>query len=162
MPDPIQLDGAAELSAKLRDMGRKAANKYARAALRPAARIIQREAKALAPIKTGRLRKAIRVNNGKTTADSVTVVVAPGKKWFVGDQFYAALQEFGWFLGKRPRKRFKGSGAEEKYRQHSIAIGRKFVVGKHFMQAAYDNKKGEAEQSIAVEMGKALQEDWQP
>jgi HK97 gp10 family phage protein len=159
----LEVTGVRELQAKMQSIGEKAAKVYARNSMRPAGEIIRREAQSLAPHKTGQLREAIHVNGARgSSPDEVAIVVAPGKKWFKGGVFYAAMQEFGWFLGKRLRNKLyksKKFGAE-RYREDSIKAGRRLIEGQHYMVRAYEATKSAAEASIAEEMTRALEDEW--
>lgn len=99
--ESIDLIGAKELDRALSALDSKVARQVAGKALRAGAKIIEDEAKRLAPVKTGALRNAIKLVPGKNRKDYKSVKVAIGQNWFTGDQFYAAFQEFGWKTGAR-------------------------------------------------------------
>lgn len=69
--------------------------------LTAAAEVVAEEARRLVPVKTGRLRGAIRIRPGRKGPGSVSMLASVGKRWFVGNEFYGAFQEFGWKSGKR-------------------------------------------------------------
>ncbi len=69
-------------------------------ALRASAKIVQQDARALAPLDTGRLERAIKVRAAKRSRryqDSVRIQVRVGSNdhLFIGDEFYAGFVELG-------------------------------------------------------------------
>ncbi len=98
----IKLEGAAELDRKLLMLGRAAAGKIVRPALRAGAKVIQVGAKTDAPKRTGKMARAIRVRAMKSKRKgTIGINVTLGQGFFRGDEFYGAFQEFGWKTGKR-------------------------------------------------------------
>lgn len=62
----IQFRGGPETASALRGLGRAAsAEKVIRQALRPAAQLVRDDARALVPVRTGRLRKSIWIGIGR-------------------------------------------------------------------------------------------------
>lgn len=85
------LTGAKELEKTLLEMGPAVATKIADKALRAAAKIIIKEAKILAPRRTGALRKSIAAKVGQLKPAERTVTIGfkkPGRS-------YAHMVEFG-------------------------------------------------------------------
>jgi len=99
----VHLTGAKEIAIALGKLETKLARKVASKALRAGAKVVLPVAQSLAPVKTGALRKAIKVRSGKNKKDFRSIVVAVGEKWFQGDEFYAAFIEFGWKTGSRSK-----------------------------------------------------------
>lgn len=112
---------------------RKVISKSARTAMRP----VLNAAKANAPKKTGRLKKSLRMRALKRSRKGrIGVTVATSAKWFSGDEYYGAFQEFGWKVGKR---------AKGHRRKDAEADTRKQVPGKHYVERAY---KSHGEQAL--------------
>ncbi len=143
MIDSITLEGGPALDKALTELEARVSRKIVSASLRSGAKVVQRQAQSLSPERTGALRKSIKVKAGRVKRGSGTtsINVGTGKKWFVGDQFYGAFQEFGWRAGKRPSKK---SGADN----------RPQMPGEHFMEYAYDTR---AAQAVAVIVADAKQ-----
>jgi HK97 gp10 family phage protein len=104
-------------------------NKVLRQELRKAAKALVAPSKAATPVRTGKLRKSVKVRAAKVKR-GVGVNVGYSDKNFVGDTFYGAFLEFGWKIGKRqssaatrqgipdtrrevPGKRYLGKVAEQ-------------------------------------------------
>jgi len=145
----ISLEGAKELEKALTALDAKVSRKIAGKALRAGAKPIEQEAKRIAPVKTGALRDAIKIVPGKNKKDYKSVKVAVGGKWFTGDQFYAAFQEFGWKTGKR------GARANMK-RERDGLQPRTQIEGRHYMEAAYAAKATEAVDAIIRELAMGI------
>jgi HK97 gp10 family phage protein len=91
----IALVGDKKLLRKFRRLGRKESRKGIRRGLRAGAKIITKEAKRLAPRRTGALRKSIKTKAGKRSRASLSVVTIVGEGFFKGEEFYASFIEFG-------------------------------------------------------------------
>lgn len=99
----LSIDGMDELTAALSRLEAFAEKDVIKKACRAGAKVVADAAKELAPEKTGRLKNAIRVRMGRVKRGSVSALAAVGKRWFAGDEFYGAFQEFGWKSGRRSR-----------------------------------------------------------
>ena len=129
----LTIHGGRELEAKLQQLDRTTAKKYTRQALRAGAAVIRKEARDNAPVESGQLKRAIRTRAGRTKKGSVSVLVSASSKWYSGDEFYAAFQEFG----------FKA--------------GRTQVEGKHFLQNAAESKKDEAARVVTERLRELIE-----
>lgn len=90
------LSGDNDLDAIFKNLEPKVQKKVLRPALRAAAKIIQTEAKARAPVKSGALRDSIKVRAGaRTRKGIVRVNVEMGEGNFKGETFYGAFLEYG-------------------------------------------------------------------
>jgi HK97 gp10 family phage protein len=138
----IFIRGDLDIEARLAVLEKGQARKIVRRGSRAGAKRILPTARSLAPHRTGQLRGAIRVRAGKRSRKYIAVRCTCGKDWFKGDTFYGGFQEWGWQTGKR------GSAA------------RRQVKGKHFMERAYNRKKGaamnEARRVILAEIEQAV------
>jgi HK97 gp10 family phage protein len=123
----VKIEGLKEVNAKLRKMERRVAKQVTRKALREGGKIIQAAAKAAAPVKSGLLKRSIKVRAGRSRMGKVDIVVGLGKKWWAGMSWYGSLQEFGFKRGSR-----------------KLGDSRKQVEGKHFLENAYNSTKSAA------------------
>lgn len=99
----MEVKGLDTLLWRLETLPKKAALKVFRQSLRAGAKIIQTDAKQRAPVKSGALRKSVKVRARKRSRSGIGVRVstsADDSAWG-GDQFYGAFQEFGWKAGGR-------------------------------------------------------------
>lgn len=135
----IQVRGATAIIRALARLEKREAKKIIRRALRMVAKKITERAKMLAPVDTGRLKRAIRTRAGKRSRRYIAVVSTIGEGQFQGETFYGGFQEWGWKTGKR--------GSDN----------RRDVPGKHFMQGAAEQVGPQAAeaatQQIAAELG---------
>lgn len=130
----IEVSGAQDLAKLLRALPAKVAKKILRKALREGAKLIQQEAVARAPVRTGTLRKNIKVRAAtRLKRGNIGVQVLAGKGDYLGDVFYASFIEFGHRRGKR--KGGKVTRLEDK---------REEVPPKPFMRPAFDAAKHRA------------------
>lgn len=165
-----KIAGGAELDRRLRAVDRKLAGKIVRKALREGAKPVAKEARSLAPRKTGQMAGAIKVRAGRSRKGVVSVVVQLGRRFFKGDSFYGAFVEFGYrkvrsFLSRktgrwvslattaqkslrgsrRPKAFDKGEWqrAGEAIRSRASSA-RKLIPGVHFIERAFDRRKQDA------------------
>ena len=127
----FRLIGAKQLERALRTMSRKESTKAIKKATRAGSKLITQTTKALAPRKTGQLRRAIKTRVLKTRrrkfgAESIGTVTVLGQGFFKGDEFYGAFLEFGYRRGKRQSVR-----ETEFFRGEDV---RKKIPGIHFME----------------------------
>jgi HK97 gp10 family phage protein len=97
------LIGESELRKKLEGLTDKESKAVIRGAAREALKPIQRMAQDLAPRKTGRLRRSIRIRSLTRSRKRIGARITISNKdtQFTGRTFYGAFQEFGWRPGKR-------------------------------------------------------------
>jgi hypothetical protein len=84
-------------------------NKILRQELRKFGKELVAPSKAATPVRSGKLRKSVKVRAQKRTRSSVGVVVGYSEKPFAGDTFYGAFLEWGWRIGKRPSRAAKAN-----------------------------------------------------
>jgi HK97 gp10 family phage protein len=89
------------LQRMLENVPKKLRNKILRQELRKGAKILVPPSKAATPVRTGTLRRAVKVRAQKRSQKSVGVFVGYSEKGFTGDTFYGAFLEWGWRGGKR-------------------------------------------------------------
>jgi HK97 gp10 family phage protein len=125
----IDLSGDRVLAAKLHRLTDAEAKKAILGACRESIKVIQAEARTLAPSKTGAMRRSIKVRSIARSRKrvGVRVTTSASDNMYGGKTFYGAFQEFGWKTGSR-----KGTA------------NRKQIPGKNFMKQAAGAKKGSA------------------
>ncbi len=123
----MQLQGFDSVRAKLDTLGKNEARKIARKALRRGGKVVQREVMSLAPVKSGMLKRNIKVRAVKSKKKGAArIQVGMAKKFFTGPFFYAGMVVFGHLTGKR------GSANRHK------------VEPNRFMEKGYENSKSAA------------------
>lgn len=128
----IKLQGADKLFRQLRSLDRKVARKAMSRAMRAGAKIINAEAKARAPVRSGLLKKSIKTRMAKKRKrGEIKFNVGTSKGSYQGKTFYGAFVEFGWKVGSE-----------------KLGDDRKQVEPKPFLRPAFDAKKHEAAQTI--------------
>lgn len=162
----VVLSGFDELAKMFETLPAKVRNKILRPALRDGAKVIAAEARLLAPVKSGNLRKNIKVRANKRARKQgrVGFIATVGKfGLFKGTEFYAAFVEFGHRIGKRSaavrrlmdaRRTGKKTQAQRDLLK-SKADGldeRKMVEPKPFLRPAFDNKKSEVEAAVIARL----------
>jgi HK97 gp10 family phage protein len=86
----ITFSGGPQLEAALRDLGSKAAGRLGTNAVRSGARVIANAAKATAPVRTGELKKSIRMFDERSQTGGTERTAYAGTRLF-----YAYWVEFG-------------------------------------------------------------------
>lgn len=144
--DEIEIHGAAELLRQLQDLPVKIEKNISRGALRAGARVIEREAKTLVPVETGKLRDSIQVSAGAKKNGTVYAHVRAGSRQKGGGgAFYAHMVEFGTEPHEIKPRRFGSlflAGIFRKVVKHPGAKPRAF------MRTAFDNMRGAAVEVI--------------
>jgi HK97 gp10 family phage protein len=149
----VKIEGLKELDAALKALPVNLAKKHLRTALRAGAKIVQAEAKLLAPVESGALKKSIKVRAGKRSRrGGVRIVVTTGSKdsLFKGDQWYGGPIEFG--FKKVPSFRDKDGRWKSLKLKNPRAKQTKPVPGKHFLENAAKNKLREAGEIVVKQL----------
>lgn len=143
----ILLVGDTELREKLRELTNAEARKAVQGATRESAKVIAAQVKSNAPVKSGSLRRSIKVRAIRRSRKRIGMRITTwsGDNLYQGKQFYAAFQEFGWKTGSRRNTRDAIAKGEGK-RLASLANvkARRQVEGSHFMLAAAKSKRAAA------------------
>lgn len=126
--------GVKEVQRAFLELEPKVARKVVRQALRKAVKPIQAAAKADAPVKSGKLKKAIKVRAMRRKKGRIGVLAIIGKGDFQGETWYGSVQEFG----ARKRRRIRA---------------------KHFMKKAYESKKAQAAAIAEAEIGPGIERE---
>ena len=104
----------ARIERMLRTLPKTIRNKILRQEMRREAKTLVAPSKAATPVKTGKLRKSVKVRAQKRSRKGIGVFVGYSDKPFVGDMFYGAFLEWGWRIGKRPNKKIAGTSADKR------------------------------------------------
>jgi HK97 gp10 family phage protein len=125
MAETITIHGLRDVQRKLYSYSQQLGDRVVLGALRQGANVVRKQAQENAPVKTGLLKRSIRVSrskihNGKKSDGMIGVYlsVRQGK----GGAFYAKFQEDGWRAGKK----------------------KKVIPGKKFIERAFLDKREEA------------------
>lgn len=131
----VQLSGFKELAAALREMGPKVARNGLRSAVAAGAAVVRNEARNLAPVRTGEMKKDIQQKRERDTkgefAAKYSVFVRSGKKSRLSgkkrnidkDSFYWRFLELG--TSKMPAQPFMRPAFESKKEEALAVIGEK-------------------------------------
>lgn len=139
----LRLEGGKALERKLKTLPTRVRNKVVRTALREGAKIVQHATKELAPVRTGLLKKSIKVRAAKRKRGRIAINVQMGAGDYKGETFYGAFIEYGHRLGKRTN----GIKRAQKKKQ-AINDPRPFIEGQHFMETAFNNTSATAARTI--------------
>lgn len=151
--------GLDELKRKLSELGPKAERKVLRAAWRKGANTYRDEARALAPVESGQLKKKIVTYNarGKRGEIKFKVIASaraePSPKSPQGYPYSAAVELGHGFPGTR--QRLHGTSRAEFLRQ--TEFGTSQVPPHPFMRPAWENTKDRIVDKFAEEAGKGIE-----
>jgi HK97 gp10 family phage protein len=154
MSEEIKIQGLSELQAALRTLPDKLQRKAVRSALAKAAKPIVAAARQLAPVKSGRMRRAIysyRDRASTKTYESRLISVKRGKRYQKSDRdaYYWKFVEFG----RAAIESEKTLGNEQ-----SGFFGKrvKAVPPRPFMRPAFEQNKYKALQIVKDELAQAV------
>jgi HK97 gp10 family phage protein len=127
---------------------KSAIRKASREALKP----VVAEAKANAPVRSGALRRSIRLRSITRSRSRIGARVTTSAKdnAFKGRTYYGGFLEYGWKAGKRVRNEDMGVGkfkrrTEAQVKEAATREGRRRQVpAREFMKRAAQSKKGQA------------------
>lgn len=156
MADLFKLTGNEQLDANFTELPKRVQKTVLRQGVRTAAKIVQAQAVANVPSKSGTLAASLKVRAGKrsrTTPNQVSVQVITEEGWFKGKAFYAAFGELGFKLGARKATPFvTKDGTVARYKLGTRWLKARIpVTGKHWIKRALDSKGPEAA-AAAVEI----------
>lgn len=181
----VSFDGLSHCKEALEALPDDIQRRVLRFAMRKAAQPIVQRAQSLAPVETGKLRDSIALAplRRKKRSGIVGISVVPGKKWYTGQQYYAAFIEFGfkklpsyrgkdgkWYtVHRRGRKRKEGGSSEDtgpewKRFKNWASLGRFRMAAKRtteipprpFLRPAMDQAKPEVMSIFRDEIGKGV------
>ena len=145
----VEIEGDEELIRKLNAMSKGFRSKALLHALTQGAEIIEREAKARAPVRTGLLRRAITTITLKSGNKLAKVAVGwRNSKASRFPAFYGIMQE----KGTKPRKR--KTWRKKPLETGPVSTGTGPV--RSFLIPAYHSKRGQAQRKIKVELSRLI------
>jgi HK97 gp10 family phage protein len=142
----LSVRGDKAIMRRLKELPRNLRKRALQTAARTAMKPVLAAARSGLPTASGALRKAIKSKSWpKNRKGLVGQRVVISDRWFVGDEFYGAFQEFGWKTGKRQ------SSKDKQVKE------RKQILGKHFIEAAFQTKGETAMRTFLTEVPKAIE-----
>lgn len=121
-----------KLVAALGGMTKRVVRKRVSSALRAGAKVVQASAAANAPVKSGQLKRSIKVRSSRTRRPGeVGIVVITGAGDYKGDEFYGAFQEYGWEQGDRSDDNRHAQVLRRRAKQIGKEIEKKFPIPAH-------------------------------
>ena len=100
----LTITGDKQIDRALKNIPDKVAKKAFRKSMRPAMKVIQKEAKDNAPVDSGDMKKSIKVKAAKRSRRFMGIDVVIGEEAFKGETWYGNLVEYG--TSKMPAKPF--------------------------------------------------------
>lgn len=144
------LTGNKKLDRMFAELPKRMQKKVLREGLRPAAKLVQTQAKANIPSKSGKGSASLKVRAGKRSRkypDRVSINVITAAGWFRGETFYMAFDEFGFKLGSRKAYTMTRSDGTT-YTAHKLGTRyvtqRKQVSAKRWLKNATNQRRAEA------------------
>ena len=171
----IEIKGAVDVQKALDELPKTVSTRLAKAALRFGARPLVLAARTNAPKLSGLMARNIRFFIPKQSQKGVIYgVLSIRKRKLSGanhraglqaeDPFYGGWVEAGHFMGKRLKGRFKdrsGRWDRAKYHRMSLAAGRQWVEGRHFLERAADTAGGAASTAVAEKLTELVVKEWE-
>lgn len=148
----IKLFGDKKFTRKLDKLTKvaqqKDGKKLLRVATREVAKFMARPIKSNMQRKSGQSRRATRVRAMKRSRKRIGSQVVNDEKWYQGDDYYYAFQEFGWNIGKRTASEARQQkGTRRAGRQTGDVLRsatRRFKEGTHRFERAAKSKESAA------------------
>lgn len=121
--ETVTIEGLKEIDQKLTAMDAKLATRIVKRSLKAGAKVTDAAAEAMTPRLSGKLEASLKVINDRQSRrrNYASVRVGFGKKWWTGDDFYAAFVEFGHHVGSR-----------------KLGGNRTWIPGEHMLEFAFD------------------------
>jgi HK97 gp10 family phage protein len=153
MSDSITVEGLDDVIDALKALEGPTGLKIVRSSLRPGAKLMQQQAKADAPKRTGKLANSIKVKSGGTRKGVVKVLVVTSENdsLYRGETFYGAFQEFGY--NKVPYTLVDGKIRSQPKGTEPLTP----VEGRHFLQHAAEQQGQAAVDAFTEEAGKRIE-----
>ena len=136
----VKAEGMEELDRKLKLLTFPEIRGIVSKSLRAGAKVAQKEAKELVPVRTGKLKANLKIRAGRKKKGYVSIHVMIGDKYWTGDTWYGAFVEWGHKIGHR-----------------RLGNTRTALPGEHFLEYAADESAQKAIKAI-VETTKTLLE----
>lgn len=122
----VEVKGLKETSDKLKALANKVEKSIVRKGLRQGGKILLNSARSLAPVQSGRLKRNIKIRNGRSQKDSISLSVGVSSKDFQGETYYASFVLYGHRIGSR-----------------KLGDSRKEIPPNDFLLKAFDDTKDE-------------------
>lgn len=135
------IEGLSELDRMLKELPAKLEGTVVRGGLRAGATVLQKAARELAPVRTGKLRASIKVSTGIRNGRVYARVRAGGK-----DAFYAHMVEFGTAAHVIQGKRGGWLNIGGRW---ALKVNHPGSMMRPFMRTAVDGFQGEAVSAMA-------------
>jgi hypothetical protein len=163
----IHVRNAGPVAAKLKEMGRQGEN-YLRTSLRAGAVVMKNTEKEIAPRKSGLLASVLRIGTRKLRSGVIRAWVSPSgralKTASRSGRNYSPWVEGGHFTGHRLAanfgRKFKSHHAKQEYMIASVAAGRKYIPGVHFVRKTFVIARGMTEEVIQNKLLSLIWGDW--
>jgi len=140
--DSKNLTGFKEFAKALRELGPRVGRKHLRASTAKGAAVIRKEARALAPVDTGEMRKDIQIKRERTSGDNVAS--------------YSVYTRGG----KRSRLAGKARNVDkDSFYWKFVEFGTVRMAAQPFMRPAFEAKKEEAVDALGAELDKRIQKE---
>jgi HK97 gp10 family phage protein len=136
------IEGLAELDRMLKELPAKLEGTVVRGGLRAGATVLQKAARELAPVRTGKLRESIKVSTGIRNGRVYARVRAGGK-----DAYYAHMVEFGTAAHVIQGKRGGWLNIGGRW---ALKVNHPGAMMKPFMRTAVDGFQGDAVDAMAA------------
>lgn len=136
------IEGLVELDRMLKELPAKLEGTVVRGGLRAGATVLQKAARELAPVRTGKLRASIKVSTGIRNGRVYSRVRAGGK-----DAYYAHMVEFGTAAHVIQGKRGGWLNIGGRW---ALKVNHPGAMMKPFMRTAVDGFQGDAVDAMAA------------
>jgi HK97 gp10 family phage protein len=136
------IEGLAELDRMLKELPARLEGTVVRGGLRAGATVLQKAARELAPVRTGKLRASIKVSTGIRNGRVYSRVRAGGK-----DAYYAHMVEFGTAAHVIQGKRGGWLNIGGRW---ALKVSHPGAMMKPFMRTAVDGFQGDAVDAMAA------------
>jgi HK97 gp10 family phage protein len=158
MKTTVHIEGMEALKRAFKELEPKLAKKVIRQAERKGAKLFADEIRAHTPVKSGKLKKTVKVRTSKGPRGAkkqIAMAVLVGQAGAGDDKsgggkpaWYAYLQEKGFTIGKRIRKAGKTVGYTPTGKRNSVGK----VPGKFFVRHALKSKETSARELVVSEI----------
>jgi HK97 gp10 family phage protein len=140
----MSLQGDKELVDKLKSLTKSEFKSATQTGAKKSLDPVRKTAQAIAPKRTGKLKRAIRIRVLKRSSVRVGARVTVGvhDNMFKGKTFYAAFQEYGWKAGRRASNKDIGAAkrkrrtAAQREEVATLNNARKRVEGQRYLERA--------------------------
>jgi HK97 gp10 family phage protein len=151
----IGVVGGRELQRALQQLESKTRARFARQGMRKGMKLVLAEARAKAPVRTGRLKKSLRIKAAKRRKKAtISIRLAAGEGDFKGDTFYGSFLEYGYHA--TPRYPLQAFGEKIWVSGKRGSTPTKWMPPRPFMRPALDNQGPKAIEVAAAEIWRLM------